>query len=84
VVVSGRVQGVFFRDTCEREANRLGVRGWVLNRADGQVEAVLEGTPDAVQQMMAWLRVGPVHAYVTGIDVRIEQPEGLTSFAIRS
>jgi acylphosphatase len=83
VVVRGRVQGVFFRDSCQREAQRLGVRGWVLNRDDGHVEAVLEGEPEAVEAMIQWARVGPLHAYVTGVDVVDEQPESLAGFEVR-
>jgi acylphosphatase len=83
VVVSGRVQGVFFRDTCRREAARRGVAGWVRNRADGTVEAVFEGRPDAVDALVAWARTGPPDAAVTGVDVRAEPLEGATGFEIR-
>jgi acylphosphatase len=83
VVVSGRVQGVFFRDTCRREAARHGVAGWVRNRPDGSVEAVFEGPPDAVGAMVAWSRHGPSRAEVTDTTVHREQPEGLTRFAVR-
>jgi acylphosphatase len=83
VVVTGRVQGVFFRDSCEREANRLGVRGWALNREDGRVEAVFEGEPDAVEEVIEWARTGPAHAYVTNIEVVDEQPAGESGFQIR-
>jgi acylphosphatase len=83
VVVTGRVQGVFFRDGCEREANRLGVRGWALNREDGRVEAVFEGEPAAVEEVIEWARTGPAHAYVTNIEVVDEQPAGESGFRIR-
>ena len=83
VVVTGRVQGVFFRDSCMREANRLGVRGWALNRDDGRVEAVFEGEPDAVEEIIEWARSGPAHAYVTNIEVVDEQPAAERGFQIR-
>ena len=56
VVVRGRVQGVFFRDTCRREARFRGVTGWVRNAADGSVEAAFEGNPAAVEAMIDWSR----------------------------
>ncbi|GAA3640579.1 acylphosphatase [Microlunatus ginsengisoli] len=83
VVISGRVQGVFFRDGCKREAQRLGVRGWVLNRDDGRVEAVFEGEPDAVEEMIAWARNGPAQAYVTKLEVVDEQPAAEAGFRVR-
>ncbi|HEY6592682.1 MAG TPA: acylphosphatase [Asanoa sp.] len=83
VIVSGRVQGVFFRDTCRREAARRGVAGWVRNRADGTVEAAFEGRPEAVDALVAWVRTGPPHAAVTGVDVRAEPVEGAAGFEIR-
>jgi acylphosphatase len=83
VEVSGRVQGVFFRDTCRREAARHGVAGWVRNRPDGSVEAVFEGPPAAVDAMVAWSRHGPRRAEVTSAEVHREPPEGLTRFAVR-
>jgi len=83
VVVSGRVQGVFFRDCARAEAQRLGVTGWVQNRADGRVEAHLEGSPDAVAQLVAWCRSGPRHADVD--DVRVAEAElaGFDDFTVR-
>jgi acylphosphatase len=74
VVVSGHVQGVFFRTTCEREARARGVAGWVRNRDDGSVEASFEGDVDAVAAMVSWCRRGPPRASVTEIDVRDEAP----------
>lgn len=82
VFVSGRVQGVFFRDTCRQTAVEHGVSGWVRNLPDGRVEAVFEGKPEAVQQLVDWARHGPRRAAVTGIWVRAEQPEGLDTFEI--
>ncbi len=83
VVVTGRVQGVFFRDGCVSEAHRLGVRGWVLNRNDGRVEAVFEGDPAAVEEIIEWARTGPAQAYVTSIEVVDEQPVDERDFQIR-
>ena len=83
VVVSGRVQGVFFRDTTRRRAEAAGVAGWVRNTADGTVEAVFEGEPAAVDEMVEFCRRGPGRAEVAGIDVEEEQPEGLSGFEVR-
>ena len=83
VVVHGRVQGVFFRDTCRREARRFGVTGFVRNVHDGTVEAVFEGDPDAVSAMVDWVHVGPDQAQVSRVEVVVEEPEGLTEFAVR-
>ena len=83
VVVSGHVQGVFFRDTCRREAARHGVTGWVRNCPDGTVEAVFEGPEDAVAAMVAWARRGPAHAVVDDVRVTEEPPEGTDGFTVR-
>lgn len=83
VVASGDVQGVFFRDSARREALSLGVVGWVRNRADGRVEAHLEGPPDAVAQLVQWFREGPRHALVEDLRVTEVEPEGFDRFAIR-
>jgi len=72
VVVSGRVQGVWFRDSCRSEAVTRGVAGWVRNRADGAVEAVFEGEPRAVAAMVDWCRHGPPRARVDGVEVTEE------------
>ena len=81
--MTGRVQGVWFRDSCRREALARGVAGWVRNRADGSVEAVFEGPASAVAQMVAWCRVGPPRADVREIDVTEEPVEGAAGFRIR-
>ena len=82
-VVDGYVQGVFFRDSCQREAARVGVAGWVRNRNDGAVEAVFEGAPDAVDAMVRWCRAGPPRARVDRVRVIDEEPEGLTRFTVK-
>jgi acylphosphatase len=83
VVVTGRVQGVFFRDSARREARRLGVTGWVRNRADGHVEAWFEGPADAVARLVRWCSDGPRHADVDDVQVSEVEPEGHERFAIR-
>jgi acylphosphatase len=83
VVVHGDVQGVFFRDTCRRQASSRGVAGWVTNRPDGAVEAVFEGKPDAVSSMVDWCSQGPRGAEVDSVDETTQEPEGLSSFEIR-
>lgn len=84
VVVRGRVQGVYFRDTVRRAALAAGVAGWVRNNPDGTVEAVLEGEPEAVERLVGLCRTGPPGARVDGVSVRHESPEGLAGFTIRA
>jgi acylphosphatase len=83
VVVHGHVQGVFFRDSCRREANARGVAGWIANRADGAVEAVFEGAPDAVAALVDFCRGGPSGAVVSSVEETSEQPEGSSGFDVR-
>jgi len=66
--VRGRVQGVFFRESCVQQARALGVDGWVRNRADGSVEALIQGAPDVLEAMRAWLRRGPPSARVDELE----------------
>ena len=80
---TGRVQGVFFRDSTRREADRRGVAGWARNRGDGSVEAVFEGAPAAVDALVAFTRAGPGHAEVASLEVAAEEPEGLRGFDVR-
>ncbi len=82
VIVSGLVQGVFFRDTCRRQALAAGVRGWVRNLPDGTVEAHFEGDRAAVTKMVAWALEGPPRATVTGLRVRKVPPEHCAGFDI--
>ena len=65
--IRGRVQGVGFRESMRREAERLGVTGWVANRLDGSVEAIVQGAPDRVDAITLWARRGPEEAHVTQI-----------------
>lgn len=83
VIIAGRVQDVFFRDSCQQAAQQHEVAGWVANRGDGSVEAVFEGNEDAVREMIEWVRRGPSRADVTDVDVTDEQPEGLGDFSVR-
>lgn len=80
--VNGRVQGVYYRDSCRQMAQRLGVNGWVRNRSDGSVEVVAEGAREDVDALARWCRDGPPRAVVTGVEVVDEQPEGLTNFRV--
>jgi len=68
--VRGRVQGVFFRASAQREAKRLGLTGWVRNRSDGSVEILAEGEEDQLKELIAWSNRGPSAARVERVDVR--------------
>jgi len=83
VLISGRVQGVLFRDACRRLAVQNGVVGWVRNLPDGRVEAVFEGQDDDVRRMVDWAHGGPRLAEVSDIAVQSEPPEGLTAFQVK-
>jgi len=83
VLVAGRVQGVFFRDTCRSEARRAGVSGWVRNRRDGRVEAVFEGDEESVEHLVAWCGHGPPGAGVEQVEVSDEEPTGESGFSVR-
>jgi acylphosphatase len=82
VVIHGRVQGVFFRDSVRTKAQQRGVNGWVANRPDGTVEAVFEGEPEAVERLVELCHEGPRGARVESVDVFEEDPEGLSDFAV--
>lgn len=82
VVVHGLVQGVFFRDSCRREAQRLGVAGWARNEPDGTVAAWFEGPAEAVDAMTAWCHDGPPRARVERVDVHPAEPRQLTGFRV--
>lgn len=82
VLVEGRVQGVWFRESTREEAGRLGVHGWVRNLPDGRVEAVFEGEPTAVDALVDWTRRGPERASVTAVHVDREEPRGEDTFRV--
>jgi len=75
-IISGRVQGVFFRMETKRAADRFGVSGWVRNRRDGTVEAVFEGDRDRVDAVLEWCSEGPAHAQVSGVNVDWDEYAG--------
>ncbi|MEQ8651526.1 MAG: acylphosphatase [Kiloniellales bacterium] len=83
VLLSGRVQGVWFRGWTCQEAESLGLTGWVRNRRDGRVEALLIGTEQAVQDMLRRLRRGPPMAQVTHVESREADPRPLAGFEQR-
>jgi acylphosphatase len=69
LVICGRVQGVFYRGSMVSQANALGLRGWVRNRLDGSVEAVVQGEAHVVNRMVEWARRGPPNAAVASVDI---------------
>jgi acylphosphatase len=83
VVISGLVQGVFFRDTVRRRAQAAGVGGWVRNNWDGSVEAAFEGDAESVARLVQFCRKGPRGARVDRVEIVDEEPEGLRGFEIR-
>lgn len=83
VTVSGRVQGVWYRESCRRVAEEAGVSGWVRNNHDGSVAAAVEGPPAAVVRVLAWMREGPRRAVVSGFEAKEALPEGAHGFVVR-
>jgi acylphosphatase len=76
LLITGRVQGVYFRHHTMEKAVELGLKGWVRNRADGKVEAVFEGAHAQVNEMIHWCQTGPAHANVTNVQEVWEEPVG--------
>lgn len=70
LIIRGRVQGVFFRAAAQREARRLGITGWVKNRADGSVEVLAEGDEDSIKELSSWAHHGPSAARVDNVEQR--------------
>ena len=84
LIIEGRVQGVWFRDSTRKVANSLGVTGWVRNLPDGNVEAVAEGPAEQVQKLVEWCHQGPPYAKVTNVQQFQEQWKGeFRDFEIR-
>jgi acylphosphatase len=84
LLISGRVQGVFYRTNTKDQAERLGLFGWVRNLPDGRVEAVFEGEKSAIEEMIGWCHKGPPGAKVTDVRVKWEEYRGeFDDFRIR-
>jgi acylphosphatase len=83
ILVTGRVQGVFFRDSTKRMADELGVKGWVRNTEDGAVEIHAEGTEDALKELEQWCREGPPAAKVEKVKRSDATVKGYSDFSIR-
>lgn len=84
LLISGRVQGVFYRANTRDEARRLGLTGWVRNLPDGRVEAVAEGEEEKLKRLIDWCHKGPPGAVVRGVEVHWEDFRGeFTDFEIR-
>ena len=84
LLITGRVQGVYYRASMLQEAQRLGLTGWVMNRPDGSVEAVAEGWQAKIEELIAWCRQGPQGARVSQVEVAWGKPENdFYSFTIR-
>ena len=80
--IKGRVQGVFYRESAKREANRMGVTGWVRNKPDGSVELLACGTEDTVQKLVEWCKTGPPLAKVTEVTVTEVEPQVFAAFTV--
>ena len=77
------MQGVWYRGSCAEQAPALGISGWARNLPDGRVEIAAEGDPEAVDKLVEWCRHGPPAAHVTAVELRAEEPEGLSGFSVR-
>lgn len=81
--VSGKVQGVYYRQSTQQQADQLGLDGWVRNLADGRVEVLVEGEEDAVRELATWLEQGPAEAEVTAVELQEQPLQGITGFIVR-
>lgn len=82
-IISGKVQGVFFRDSTRQKAHELNITGWVRNTDDGNVEVIACGTPESMQKFQQWLGQGPERARVDKIVEETLRPQGFDAFTIR-
>jgi acylphosphatase len=82
-LISGRVQGVFYRASAQRKAEALGLAGWVRNLPDGRVEVLASGSEDALKELQGWLWQGPPHAAVTGVQCEPAQHPATNGFEVR-
>ncbi|RBP28597.1 acylphosphatase [Marinobacter pelagius] len=84
MLISGKVQGVYYRASTEKEANRLGLSGYARNLPDGRVEVIAEGSPEELQQLHQWCQEGPPAAKVTDIEVEEQRANGeFSNFGVR-
>jgi acylphosphatase len=84
VIVHGRVQGIFFRSNTQKQASKLGLKGWVRNNPDRTVEVVAEGNKDDLKKLLAWCSKGPLMAGVENVEAKWEKPTGeFEHFSIR-
>ncbi|WP_448682439.1 acylphosphatase [Pseudomonas nicosulfuronedens] len=81
--ISGKVQGVYFRQSTQEQAERLDIDGWIRNLEDERVELLIEGEEDAVRELEKWLARGPVKAKVAAVDLKPMTPQGVTGFIVR-
>ena len=81
--VSGKVQGVYFRQATQEQADALDLDGWVRNLADGRVEVLFEGEAEAVERLQQWLQQGPQQAEVSGLEVSEATLQGIAGFIVR-
>lgn len=84
VIISGRVQGVWFRTSTKQKAEQLGITGWVRNTKDGRVEAIFEGEEETVNQMLQWCHQGPPLSKVNNVEIKNQNPtNGFEEFSVR-
>ncbi|MBW2989690.1 acylphosphatase [Candidatus Woesearchaeota archaeon] len=84
LIISGKVQGVFFRHNASLTANRLGLKGFVRNLPDGNVEVVAEGSEERLKELIRFCREGPKGAYVDNVEIAYEDPKGeFKTFSVR-
>ena len=83
LIVSGRVQGVFFRDNTKRKAFQLGLKGYAKNLADGTVEVVAQGNEEKIKELIEFIKQGPGISKVTGVKTKHKEPENFITFEIK-